>query len=117
MLRPLHKRIAFIFCDEVSGGRFNQTTESGLYIHKSVDKSLNEPRWGKVLAVGPDVEDEDIKNKNDILIENLRWTEGFKHDGIQVWFTDEKEVIAVRTETDVPGLELLSAELEHTETE
>lgn len=99
MLKPLKDKIAFAFLDRFDGKHFIEENPSDtLYVpeQKSNESSGSKPRWAKVLAVGPAVENPDIKPGAEILVDPLRWTEGFKHDGIHVWFTKESEVSAIR---------------------
>lgn len=95
MLRPLKDSILFVFMDDVNYKGFSNKTATGI-IYKSLDDGLNSPRWAKVLAVGPTVDT--IKPGMHILIEALRWTEGFKFDGVMIWKTVEKEVMAIGDE-------------------
>lgn len=92
MLRPLGDSILFVFLDEANEKGFQNTTESGI-VYKSFDTDLKSPRWGKVLAVGPKVEE--VKPGMKVLIEPLRWTDGFKFDGVKIWKTIEKEIMAI----------------------
>ena len=93
-LTPLHDSILFVFDDEISGGGFNNKTASGI-VYKSIATDMDTCRWATVLAVGKDVKE--IVPKDNILIENLKWTEGCKMpDGSKVWRTDEKSVMCVR---------------------
>lgn len=93
MLAPIRSNILFVFKDSVDGNRFTSTTESGIII-RNLDNSLSEARWCKVLAVGPEVVH--IKPGDEILIEPLKWTEGFVHDEIKVWVTTEEHVMCVK---------------------
>ena len=93
MIKPIRKNILFIFLDEIVGGQFQTKTESGIIL-RSFDDSIKGERWGKVLAVGPEVTE--VNNGEDILIEALQWTEGFVHDGVKVWMTQEDKVLCVK---------------------
>lgn len=93
MIRPINDSILFAFLDAANSTGFSNTTESGI-VYKSLDEGLNAPRWGKVLAVGPKVID--VKPGMTVLIGALRWTEGFKHDGVSIWKTVEHEILAIR---------------------
>lgn len=100
MLKPLKDNIAFIFLEKFDGKNFIEDNPSEI-LHvemRSHDMSGKTPRWVRVLAVGPTVEDPEIKPGAIILVDALRWTEGFKFDGVQVWFTKEKEVSAIRSD-------------------
>lgn len=93
MIRPLHDSILFTFLDQAGSKGFSSVSEAGIII-KTAEDSLNSPRWGKVLATGPKVTD--VLPGQVVLIEALRWTEGFKHDGITIWRTLEKDIMAIR---------------------
>jgi co-chaperonin GroES (HSP10) len=95
MLRPLGDSILFIFNDEFTNNGFKNVTDSGI-IYKTQQDSAGAPRWGKVVAVGNKVKE--IKPGMTVLIEPLRWTEGFKIDDVKIWKTVEKEIMAVREE-------------------
>lgn len=95
MLRPLGKSIIFVFEGvDMTGNKFQETTKSGILIVDTYDHTIKEPRWGTVVSVGKDVED--VEPGQVILIEPLRWTEGFDVDGIHAWMTTEKDVIGIR---------------------
>jgi co-chaperonin GroES (HSP10) len=97
MLRPLGNSILFAFVDDHAGGNFIPKTKSGILL---TNQNLNEahvPKWAKVLAIGPDV-DEQIKVGLYILIEPLKWTIGFKHENVQIWKTDDTQVMLVDDE-------------------
>jgi len=95
MIRPLRNHIVFAFYDEVtSKGTFRSTTESGIIVVNNTE-AAKEARWGKVLAIGPEVES-DITVGTDILIEPLMWTLGVDVDGVRIWRTDSSKVLAVR---------------------
>lgn len=98
-LRALGKSIIFQFVDETHGKYLGLTTKSGLLVATgSADQK--DPKWGKVLAVGPKV-DENIKPDQYILIEPLAWTIGMyidQYNGERVWRTDDTRVMAVSDE-------------------
>jgi hypothetical protein len=87
--------VLFVFAEEVQDGMFIENTDSGIYLGKSIDSSAKEARWAVAAAVGPDVTQ--IKAGDKILIGALRWTEGFKADGMKLWKTVEKEILAFDT--------------------
>lgn len=93
MLRPIGDTILFVFKDKASSKGFENQTQTGITYY-SFEDSLNTPRWGIVLAVGNKVKD--IKPGMTVLIEPLRWTEGFTYDGVKIWKTVEKEIIAIK---------------------
>ena len=93
MIRALNDSILFVFLDGANSKGFTNQTESGI-VYKSAEDSLNSPRWGKILAIGPKVEDVSVGQV--VLIESLQWTEGFKHDGVTIWRTVESKIMAIR---------------------
>ena len=95
MLTPLFDGILFIFVDDLKKGFFQEQTDWGFEIHGNSDNSAKNGRWGKVVAVGPDVDEEDIENGTFIFVEPLMWTKGVKHDDVEVWKTDSSKVMAV----------------------
>ena len=98
-LRPLLSNIIFQFEDELATAngvkQFRETTSWGFDLRANFDNSTKSPRWGIVVAVGPDVSEE-IKAGMAILIEPLKWTEGAELEGKYYWMTNEDQVLAVR---------------------
>jgi hypothetical protein len=95
MLTPLFDGILFIFVDDLKKGFFQKTTKWGFQLRGTSDDSAKNGRWGKVVAVGPDVPAEEVENGTFIFIEPLMWTKGVKHDEVEVWKTDATKVMAV----------------------
>lgn len=95
MLTPLFDGILFIFVDDLKKGLFQEQTDWGFDLIGTSDNSTKNGRWGKVVAVGPDVPEEDIENGTFIFVEPLMWTKGVKHDDVEVWKTDVSKVMAV----------------------
>lgn len=98
-LRPLLSNIIFKFEDELASSngikQFRETTSWGFDLRTNFDINVKSPRWGIVVAVGPDVK-EDIKEGMSILIEALKWTEGVELEGQHYWMTNEDQILAVR---------------------
>lgn len=93
-LRPLGDAILFAFLDDHASGRFIERNKSGIILtNQDYMSQANVPRWGKALAIGADCLD--VKIGDLILIEPGMWTTAFKHDGVEVWKTDEKKVMAI----------------------
>ena len=93
-IKPLHNSIIFVFDEEVVGNEFNNKTESGI-IYRSYSTDVTTSRWATVLAIGPEVKE--VVIGDNILIENLKWTEGCKMpDGNKVWRTEEQWVMCIR---------------------
>jgi hypothetical protein len=97
MLRPLRNSIIFTFIDDAAGGKFIPRTASGILMTNQDMSTQAGPRWGKVVSIGPDVNADEIKVDDFILIESLQWTTAFKLDdaGDKMWKTDENKIIAV----------------------
>lgn len=93
-LYPLLNGILFVFNEQLEQGKFVEY-HGKVYVGKSDDSSIKNARWGKVIAIGPDVKDDGIKVGKHILIEPLAWTKGLEYDGIKIWRTDESRVMAV----------------------
>jgi len=56
--------------------------------------STNEPRWGYIIAVGPDVLDKNLVPGRKILIDALQWTTHAIYEGQKYWRTDEPSIMA-----------------------
>ena len=97
-ITPTRNRIIFRFLDASTRidrkAAFEERTAGGI-IYKNYEKTVSDPRWGVVLAVGPDVID-DIKVGMNIFIESLGWTTAYKlNNSDPVWFTEDSRVIGV----------------------
>jgi len=95
-LKPLLDDILFVFNDTIERGNFVETY-GRIYLGRSQEGTIRKPRWGKVLAIGPDVSDE-ISEGDNILIEPLMWTPGLEYDDVKIWKTAEHKVIGVAEE-------------------
>lgn len=95
IVHPLKDNIMFRFLDESGGGKgkFNDRTLASGIIIAQTDMQQKQPRWGEVLAVGPDVRD--LKVGEYILVEGLMWTFGTEIEGQKMWKTDEGQIIFV----------------------
>lgn len=98
MLTPLFNGILFVFLDDFKKGRFQEKTDWGFHIPGDHENTSKQGRWGKVLAVGPDVRSEDVETGDYIFVEPLMWTQGIEHDDTQVWKTDSTKVMLVSKE-------------------
>lgn len=101
-LKALKNHILFKFVDPVnSKGEFVRAkTDFGLEFLSTVDDSSKTPRWGTVIAVGPDVTE--VAAGDYILLPALRWTIGTKHEGERFWRTDVTEVAVVKAIVGAP---------------
>lgn len=96
-LTAIRNHILFEFLDKLDkNGQFTQTTSFGLHLMGDHSDSANSSRWAKVLATGPDVATELTRPNCEVLIENLRWTEGVVFEGKTYWKTDDKQILAYR---------------------
>ena len=94
MITALHDSILFVFDDEVENNGFNNISPGGI-VYKSYVMDASTSRWATVLAIGSKVKE--IVVGDNILIENLKWTEGCKiPDGNKIWRTTEDMVMCVR---------------------
>jgi hypothetical protein len=95
-IRPLGNAFLFVFLNETSGehGTFRPKNSGKIILAgTNLEGQADTPRWGKVLAVGPKVTE--FGNGDIVLIEPLQWTQGFKHEDIRIWKSDEAKVMAV----------------------
>lgn len=95
-LEPLPIDILFRFNDATRKGMFEDVSAGGLYLGRSMELSLQEARWGTVIEIGCDVKDVAVGDQ--ILIEPLKWTDGFEIDSIKYWKTQERFVLAIGEE-------------------
>jgi hypothetical protein len=93
MLELIKDSIIFAFEDKVVRGTFVETADSGIYLGKDTHRAATAMRWARVVAIGPEVYD--VRRGDRILIEPAMWTEGLEHDGVRLWRTIEKHVIAI----------------------
>jgi hypothetical protein len=93
MLRPVNDSILFVFVDSYENNAFVNKTDSGI-VYKTLVDSAGSPRWVKVIAVGNKVEY--VKPGMEVLVDALRWTEGFRFEDTMMWRTAEKEVIGIK---------------------
>jgi co-chaperonin GroES (HSP10) len=102
-LRAIHDHIIFQFKDEsiqLNGmTHFVDKTKWG-FLTSNVQRGMDYPRIGTVVAVGPEVEDK-VKVGDEILVEPLMWTIGAKVDFDEYWRTDISYVIGVLPKTEV----------------
>ena len=85
--------IVFQFIDSVRAGVFGRTTEAGIYIPPSHTEST-ETHEAIVVSVGERARH--VTPGDQIIIENLQWTEEFKIGSKSYWKTDEAKVLAIR---------------------
>jgi co-chaperonin GroES (HSP10) len=93
-LEPISNNIMFYFLDSTGGskGKFtDRRTESGIII-STTDEGQKVPRWGKVVAVGPEAQ---VAVGDFILVEALQWSFNTEFEGEKLWKTDDTRVIMV----------------------
>lgn len=91
-LVPLGKNIIFTFVEDTSNGGFVPNIGGKIILKQNMDHN-REPKWGKVHLVGPEVNKEEIKVGEYILIESLQWTSVFEWEGAKYWKTDAMKVM------------------------
>lgn len=99
-LKPLRDCFLFAFTNDTSGGMFIEKNKGGIILtNQDMLSQSKYARWGKVLAVGPDVTS--FKNGDLVLIEYAQWTPGFTFDEVKVWKSDERKVCAIGEDESV----------------
>ena len=104
-IRPLHNKIFFQFEERIienaKGVRsFETKSDGGVVVLGSNEDATKKPRWCKVLAVGPKVDDS-IKVGMRVCVEALRWTDPVTVDGVEFWQTNDEEILVICTEAHV----------------
>lgn len=100
-IKPINTKILFDFLEKVENHGFSRMSNYGLQIVESKEGQVGKHRWGKVLAIGNDIDPSDVDVGEYILIEALGWTEGMKitdDDDKKYWFTDLDKVMCVSSE-------------------
>ena len=95
-INPLRQGVVFQFIEETTTTRFINSTRSGLLVSAQDGQQAQRPRWGKVVAIGPEVKE--VKPADYVLIESGMWTTGFYVDGKRFWKTDESKVLGIGDE-------------------
>lgn len=101
-IKPINTKILFQFVEDLDNSTFRQKTQAGIFIVENEENKVNQHRWGKVLAVGPEVGDL-VSVGEYILIEALGWTNWMsldfsEKDAERFWFTDLEKVMCVTDE-------------------
>lgn len=91
------KNIIFRFAEDITNGRFNNSTKSGIMIHSADVNQSSQDRWGVVTHVGDKVDE--VKVGEYVLIQQGKWTNGFYVDGVRYWKTDVTQIIASADES------------------
>ena len=97
-IRAIHNHIIFQFIDRVNAkGEFEeQQSKGGIILKGNFDQSAKNPRWARIVSVGPKCSEFLKVEKPEILIDNLKWTIGVKYEGETYWRTDEDHVLCYR---------------------
>lgn len=92
-LRPLKNTVLFQFLDDTGGakGRFSERYNGSIVIPVLNSNQNKSSRWGKVVSIGPDVQE--VKVGDFILIEPLQWTNNEVFEGEKIWKTDEGKIM------------------------
>lgn len=93
-IRAIHDNIIFVFEDVVNTrGEFitQQDGSSAILRIATFDDSAKKPRWGIVIATGPECAK--VQAGDRILIPALRWTAGVTFGNGKVWKTDESQLV------------------------
>lgn len=99
-LTPINDSFLFEFTNEVRDGKFIEKSRSGFILtNQTLDEQVKYARWGRVLAIGKDVQD--FKVGDLALIEQGQWTTSVKFEGQSYWKSDESKVIAVSNDENV----------------
>lgn len=100
-LRPLRNVVLFQFMDDTSGsrGRFSERTTGSIIIPVLDSTQHKTNRWGRVVAVGPEVDG--VEPGDFVLIEALQWTRGTVLEEQKLWKTDDTKILAVTNDEQV----------------
>lgn len=100
VLRPLHNSFLFSFLADTAGGRFIERNSGSIILtNQDFDTQGKYARWGKVQAIGPEVEDFGVGDI--VLIEALQWTKEMKFEGQSYWKSDSSKVIAITQDESI----------------
>lgn len=92
----IKNHVVFKFNDKVDhDGKFIEHHDTIHIISGDFNQSAQRPRWATVIAAGPEADADVSTPGSQILIENLKWTMGFKIDGEMFWRTDDTQILAV----------------------
>jgi len=100
-LEPIDNHILFQFIDEIDRNKrsaFKEQTEWGFQLGVSIDKTSRKARWGVIIGMGPDAEDDGFEVGQMVLIDALRWTRICEYKGIEFSRTDSDQILAVLDE-------------------
>ena len=94
-IEAIDDKIIFEFLEDIQNKTFSKVSEGGIILQQAAENQLQEPRFVKVLKVGPDVKD--VKVEDIVLVEPLKWTTAIEIEEAdsKFWITDEKSVLAI----------------------
>lgn len=100
-LVPLKKIILFQFLDETGGskGAFSERTRGKIILTKMMAAQTEANRWGKVVAVGPEVHG--IKPGDYLLIAAQKWSMAEQFDHEKIWRTADIDDAVMAVTDDV----------------
>lgn len=95
MIQPIRDGILFEFVDGIESktSMFTDQTDWGFTIAGDSATSGKYARWGRVVAIGPDVPTDDIDVGTMVCIEPLMWSTGVEFEGSTVWKTDVTKIL------------------------
>ena len=106
-IKPRNNKILFQFVENMTNHTFKSKSPGGIVLVETQANKIDKPRWGKVLAKGPDIGDDEMIVGEYILMEALGWTNGMalddSVDAEKFWFTQNDKVMCV-SETLPAGL-------------
>lgn len=98
-IKPINTKILFQFVEDVDCVSFKTVSNSGIVLVENQSEQVKTPRWGKVLAVGDQIENEEVSVGEYILIEPLGWTNAMSLESTQAaekfWFTQLDKIMCV----------------------
>jgi len=97
-IRVLGNKILFQFLEVTSKnkrGTFENFTDWGFDVGNNFDETAKHPRWGVVVAIGPDVKEEGIIPGANVFIEELKWTNSVTINDERMWRTDESHILGI----------------------
>ena len=99
-LKPLGQGFIFSFFSDTAKGQFIERNSGAIILtYQDLDNQGKYARWGKVVAVGSEVEG--FGPGDIVLIEALQWTKGFDFEDTRYWKSDETKVIAIGADESV----------------
>ena len=95
-LEALSNHILFQFHDEIDKTRknsFKNKTTWDFELPSNIDDTTKSPRWGTIIALGPDVID-DFHVGQVVLVDALKWTRAVEYKGVEFARTDDRQILA-----------------------